>query len=159
MRFRKGSRRSSFASPEGTLERADVVDVIIESRWLILSGAIVSLRILVLSFLLAAVLALLLGVLRQSPSAIVRAAAMCWVEFFRGVSTVVQLFWLYFALPFFGISLSAETAAILGLGLVHGAYGSEIVRGAIRRVYLGLPPGDVSTVENPEALRAIAEAR
>lgn len=110
------------------------MDIIIESRWLILSGVIVSIRVFALSFLLAAVLALLLGILRQSQSRIVRAAAMCWVEFFRGVSTVVQLFWLYFALPFFGVSLSAETAAIIGLGLVHGAYGSEIVRGAMQAV-------------------------
>jgi polar amino acid transport system permease protein len=110
------------------------VDIILESRGLILSGVIVSIRVFVLSFFLAAVFALLLGILRQSRSALVRAAAMCWVEFFRGVSTVVQLFWLYFALPFFGVSLSAETAAVIGLGLVHGAYGSEIVRGAMQSV-------------------------
>ena len=77
---------------------------------------------------------MLLGLLRQSKHALVRVAATCWVEFFRGVSTVVQLFWLYFALPFFGISLSAETAAIIGLGLVHGAYGSEVVRGAMQSI-------------------------
>lgn len=110
------------------------MDIIVEARWLILSGVIVSLRVFFLSFLLASTLALLLGILRQSRIRIVRAAAMCWVEFFRGVSTVVQLFWLYFALPFFGISLSAETAAVIGLGLVHGAYGSEIVRGAMQSV-------------------------
>jgi polar amino acid transport system permease protein len=56
------------------------------------------------------------------------------VEFFRGISTVVLLFWLYFALPFLGVSLSAETSAVIGLGLVHGAYGSEVVRGAMQAV-------------------------
>ncbi len=110
------------------------MDVLIEARWLLLSGTIVSLRVFVLSFLLAAVLALLLGLLRQSRNVLVRSAALCWVEFFRGVSTAVQLFWLYFALPFFGISLSAETAAVIGLGLVHGAYGSEVVRGAMQSI-------------------------
>jgi polar amino acid transport system permease protein len=110
------------------------VDVLIESRALILSGTLVSIRVFVLSFLIAAALALVLGMLRQSKYAVVRAAAACWVEFFRGISTVVQLFWLYFALPFFGISLSAETAAVIGLGLVHGAYGSEVVRGAMQSV-------------------------
>lgn len=110
------------------------MDVLIEARWLVLSGTIVTLRVFVLSFLFAAILALILGVLRQSQHALVRVAATCWVEFFRGVSTVVQLFWLYFALPFFGVSLSAETAAIIGLGLVHGAYGSEVVRGAMQSI-------------------------
>jgi polar amino acid transport system permease protein len=111
------------------------VDVLAEARWLILSGTFTTLRVFAFSFVLAAVLALTLGLLRQSRSLVVRAAATCWVEFFRGVSTVVQLFWLYFALPFFGISLPAELAAIIGLGLVHGAYGSEVVRGAMQSVH------------------------
>jgi polar amino acid transport system permease protein len=110
------------------------VDVLIESRALIIAGTFVSVRVFVLSFLIAAVLALGLGMLRQSKYRLVRAVASCWVEFFRGISTVVQLFWLYFALPFFGISLSAEAAAVIGLGLVHGAYGSEVVRGAMQSV-------------------------
>ena len=110
------------------------MDVLIEARWVILSGTIVSLRVFALSFLFAAALALPLGILRQSRNKIVRSAATCWVEFFRGISTVVQLFWLYFALPFFGISLTAQTAAVIGLGLVHGAYGSEVVRGAMQAI-------------------------
>jgi polar amino acid transport system permease protein len=110
------------------------VEVLFEARWLILSGTIVTLRVFFFSFLLAAALALAFGILRQSRNALVRAAATVFVEFFRGVSTVVQLFWLYFALPFFGISLPAEVAAVLGLGLVHGAYGSEVVRGAMQAV-------------------------
>jgi polar amino acid transport system permease protein len=110
------------------------VDVLLEARGLILAGAIVSLRVFALSALLAAGLALPLGMMRQSRHTAMRIAATCWVEFFRGISTVVQLFWLYFVLPFFGISLSADTAAVIGLGLVHGAYGSEIVRGAMQSI-------------------------
>lgn len=110
------------------------MDVLLEARWVIIAGAIVSLRVFALSALLAAGLALPLGIMRQSRNAFLRNAAMCWVEFFRGISTVVQLFWLYFALPFFGISLSAETAAVIGLGLVHGSYGSEVVRGAMQSI-------------------------
>lgn len=111
------------------------MDVLVEARSLFLSGTLTTLRVFVFSFVLAAVLALILGILRQSHNAAVRSLATCWVEFFRGVSTVVQLFWLYFALPFFGISLPAEAAAIIGLGLVHGAYGSEVVRGAMQSVH------------------------
>jgi len=110
------------------------VNALVEARWVILSGTIVSLRVFALSFLFAAALALPLGILRQSRNVFVRSAALCWVEFFRGISTVVQLFWLYFALPFFGISLTAQAAAVIGLGLVHGAYGSEVVRGAMQSI-------------------------
>ena len=110
------------------------MDVLVEARWLILSGTLATLRVFALSFAMSAALALVLGLLRQSRNAIVRNVAMSWVEFFRGTSTVVQLFWLYFALPFFGISLPAEVAAVIGLGLVHGAYNSEVVRGAMQSV-------------------------
>ena len=110
------------------------VDVLIEARSVILAGTIVTLRIFALSLLLAGAFALPLGIMRQSQNKLMRHAAMCWVEFFRGISTVVQLFWLYFALPFFGISLGAQTAAVIGLGLVHGAYGSEVVRGAMQAI-------------------------
>jgi polar amino acid transport system permease protein len=111
------------------------VDALVDARWLFLSGTLTTLRVFFFSFLLAGLLALILGILRQSRNALLRAAATCWVEFFRGVSTVVQLFWLYFALPFFGITLPAEVAAIIGLGLVHGAYGSEVVRGAMQAIH------------------------
>lgn len=113
------------------------MDTLVEARWLLLAGTITSLRVFALAFLLAAALALVLGILRQSRNALVRNSALCWVEFFRGISTVVQLFWLYFALPFLGISLTAVTAAVIGLGLVHGAYGSEVVRGAMQSIDRG----------------------
>jgi polar amino acid transport system permease protein len=110
------------------------MEMLAESRWLLFSGTVASLRAFVLSFCLAAILALLLGLLRQSRTTLIRWAATCWVEFFRGISTVVLLFWLYFALPFLGVSLSAEASAVIGLGLVHGAYGSEVVRGAMQAI-------------------------
>ncbi len=110
---------------------------IYDFRWLLFWGALITVRIFLASAALAAVLAFCFGLARQSQNVWVRSAAACWVDFFRGVSTVVLLFWLYFALPFLGISLPAEIAAILGLGLVHGAYNSESVRGALQSIDRG----------------------
>jgi len=57
------------------------------------------------------------------------------VEFFRGTSEVVQLFWIYFVLPVLvGIQLLPLFAGVVVLGLNHGAYGAEIVRGAVSSV-------------------------
>ncbi len=56
------------------------------------------------------------------------------VEFFRGTSAYVQLFWAYFALPFYGIYVDAAVVGILVLGLNVGSFGSEVVRGAILSV-------------------------
>ena len=46
----------------------------------------------------------------------------------------MQLFWAYFVLPFVGISLTPLQAGVLALGLNVGAYGAEVVRGAIQSV-------------------------
>jgi polar amino acid transport system permease protein len=63
--------------------------------------------------------------------------AIAYIELFRGTSALVQLFWLYFVLPQFGLELTAFWAAVLGLGLHVGAYGAEIVRGTVAAVPKG----------------------
>ena len=60
-----------------------------------------------------------------------RALATAYIEFFRGTSIFVQLFWAYFVLPLLGFPLSPLQAGVLALGLNVGAYGAEVVRGAI----------------------------
>ncbi len=65
----------------------------------------------------------------------VRVLARIYVEGFRGTSEVVQLFWIYFVLPVLvGLQLVPLYAGVLVLGLNHGAYGAEIVRGAVQSV-------------------------
>ena len=64
------------------------------------------------------------------------------IEIFRGTSLLVQLFWLYFALPVLGqlagvdLRLPPVVAGTLALSLNIGAYGAEVVRGAIQAVPL-----------------------
>ena len=61
----------------------------------------------------------------------VRWLAVAYIEVFRGTSALVQLFWLFFVLPHFGITARAVHRRVLALGLNVGAYGAEVVRGAI----------------------------
>ena len=56
---------------------------------------------------------------------------------FRGTSALVQLFWLFFVLPHFGLTLDPIPVAVLALSLNIGAYGAEVVRGAILAVPRG----------------------
>src|SRR3546814_8642786 len=63
--------------------------------------------------------------------------AVASIELFRGTSALVQLFWLFFVLPHFGVTLEPLTVAILTLGLNVGAYGAEVVRGAVSAVHRG----------------------
>src|SRR5262245_26231087 len=113
------------------------MSVIYQARWVLLKGTLVTIEITLLAGTLAAILAFLAGLGRVSRFRPVRALAILYVETFRGVALLVQLFWLFFVLPFFGIDLRPMTTAVIGLGLCNGAYGAEIVRGAIQAVPRG----------------------
>lgn len=96
----------------------------------LLQGAWVTLQIVCFSMLLAFICAFIAGLARLSKYRIIRFVSAVYVEVFRGTSLLVQLFWLYFALPMLlDIRMSAMAAAVLALGLNYGAYGSEVVRG------------------------------
>lgn len=100
-------------------------------------GLAVTVELLAGGLVVAFVAALVAGLGRRSRLAPVRWVATAYVEVFRGTSALVQLFWFYFALPGLGVSLDALTAGILVLGLNTGAYGAEVVRGAIQAVPRG----------------------
>jgi polar amino acid transport system permease protein len=89
--------------------------------------------------LLALVVAIFTGVLRASDNRLVSSISGIYVEVFRGSSVLVQLFWIYYVLPLdpFNISIDAFEAGVLALGLNVGAYGAEVVRGAIQAIPRG----------------------
>lgn len=103
----------------------------------LLKGAWVTLYLASASTVLGGVLAFAAGIGKLSRFWPARALSIVYIEIFRGTSLLVQMFWLFFALPLLGVSLSPVMAGILALGLNIGAYGAEVVRGAI----LALPPG------------------
>lgn len=105
----------------------------------LMEGLVVTLQVLIGSFLLGTVLSIIFGIGRLSSRAWVRRLSSVYVEFARGASAIILLFWMFYALPIlFGIrGWSAMTAGILALGLNMGAYGAEIVRGAIKSVPKG----------------------
>lgn len=88
--------------------------------------------------LLSYLVAFIAGLSRVSRFRAVRVLTTIYVEFFRGTSLLVQLFWIFFVLPqLFGIRLDPFTAGVVTLGLNYGAYASEIVRSSI----LAVPEG------------------
>lgn len=103
----------------------------------LLQGALLTIEIAVLGSVLAVVMGVLAALARLYGPAPLRWLATVYVEIFRGTSALVQLFWLFFVLPQFGLLMDAFTVAVLALGLNVGAYGSEVVRGAI----LAVAPG------------------
>jgi polar amino acid transport system permease protein len=102
---------------------------------LVLGGVWVTVQLLVLSALLAAVVSFVVGVARTHRLWVVRFLSGFYTEVFRGTSALVMIFWVFFVLPTaFGWQLVPLWAGTLALGLTYGAYGSEIVRGALAAV-------------------------
>ncbi|MDA5109141.1 ectoine/hydroxyectoine ABC transporter permease subunit EhuC [Brevibacillus sp. LEMMJ03] len=100
-------------------------------------GAALTVEVTVLSALVAFAASFLAGFGRLSRRKSVRALTAVYVEVFRGTSLLVQLFWLYYALPLLGVELPPLAAGVIALGLNHGAYGSEVVRSAVLAVPRG----------------------
>jgi polar amino acid transport system permease protein len=86
-------------------------------------------------------LALVIGVVgvigRTSPNKIVRAPVIAFVEIVRNTPFLVQIFYIYFALPLMGIRLNPTTTAIIALGINGGAYAIEIIRGGVESISKG----------------------
>ena len=101
---------------------------------LILQGAVVTVELTLMGSVLALVVAFVAGLGRLSRFFAVRVLATAYIEFFRGTSIFVQLFWVYFVLPLAGIQLTPMQAGVLGLGLNVGAYAAEVVRGAVQSI-------------------------
>jgi len=106
---------------------------------LLIQGAWVTLQVTFFGSLLAIAAAILAALGRMSPWRGLRWFSIAYIEVFRGTSLLVQLFWLFFVLPLppFNIELSSYSVAIVGLGLHIGAYGAEVMRGAISSVAKG----------------------
>lgn len=103
----------------------------------LLQGALITIQITIGGCILAVIMALVAAIAKMYGPWPLRWLAIAYIEVFRGTSALVQLFWLFFVLPHFGILLEPLTVAIAALGLNVGAYGAEVVRGAVAAVPRG----------------------
>ena len=101
---------------------------------ILLKGAVVTVEVTVLSFLLSSVIGLGLALMRLSPVKAVSAAGATIVNIIRGLPIIVQLFYIYFVLPDIGIQLTAFQAGVIGLGIAYSAYQAENFRAGIEAV-------------------------
>jgi len=97
-------------------------------------GALVTIKLIVLSIPLGLILGVLIAVGRVYGNRIISFLCTVYVIFFRGTPLLVQLFILYYGLPSVGIFFSPFTAAVIGFILCSCAYHSEYIRGAIQSI-------------------------
>lgn len=104
---------------------------------ILLRGMVVTLQATVVGFVLAAIFGLVLAALKGMPSRIVSWPAKIISEFLRDTPLLIQLFFLYYVLPDYGIVLPAFMTGALALGLQYSAYTSEVYRAGLESVPQG----------------------
>ena len=86
---------------------------------------------------LATVIGIVGVALRDSRFKPVRWLVIAFVEIIRNTPFLVQIFFIYFALPFIGLRLDPTPTAIIALGINGGAYAIEIIRGGVQSISKG----------------------
>jgi len=107
-----------------------ILPVLLQGLWLTVQATLLAIPI-------ALVLGLVLALLRRSPRKLVRWPVATVIEFIRGTPLLIQLFFLFYALPEFGIRFGAITTGVIGLGLHFATYASEAYRAGIDAVPKG----------------------
>lgn len=124
----------------------------------VLEGVTTTVQLLAAAFVLGVVLSLIFGVARLSDRKFVRGAALVYVEFARGISTIVLLFMMAYAIPIL-LGLPQRDVfwlATIALGVNMGGYGAEIIRGAILSVPKGQTEASIAlNLTNTQRLRHI----
>ncbi|MCR4267984.1 ectoine/hydroxyectoine ABC transporter permease subunit EhuD [Nitratireductor sp. ZSWI3] len=103
----------------------------------LLRASLVTIEATFLGFLLALVLGLVMAILRMSRSQWISVPTAGLVEFIRSTPVLIQIFFIFFVFPEFGIVLPAMTAGVIALGLHYGAYCSEVYRAGLENVPRG----------------------
>jgi polar amino acid transport system permease protein len=100
-------------------------------------AAVVTIEATFLGFALAAVLGLILALLRRSENPWVSTLTGGFIEFIRSTPVLIQIFFLFFVFPRFGVVIPAFAAGVLALGLHYACYCSEVYRAGLD----GIPRG------------------
>ena len=104
---------------------------------ILFQGVQLTVLITLASLVVSTVLGLFWAVLRVSGIAVLAGFSAVMINILRGIPIIVQLFYIYFVLPDFGLSLTAVQAAIIGLGIAYSAYQAENFRAGIEAVDRG----------------------
>lgn len=112
----------------------------------LIDGLTTTVLLTLLGGAVALVVAVVLGLMAGSPSLWLRGPARVLIEFFRGISLLVLLFWMVYVLPIFIIRMDLPipgpqdhtfTTGVFALGINYGAYAAEAVRASLTTVPKG----------------------
>lgn len=134
----------------------------------LLRGAAVTLQIAIIATFIGIALGIVLGFSETAKSRFVRLAVLAYVTLLRGTPMLVQILFVFYVLPQFGILIAPFWAATLAIGLNSSAYVSQVIRSGINAVpkgqieaaqTLGLSPFNIKRyIIFPQAIRVTLPA-
>jgi polar amino acid transport system permease protein len=104
---------------------------------LLARASLVTLQATILGFIIAAILGLALAIGRMFGPKWLSIPLAGFIEFIRSTPLLIQIFFIYFVFPEFGVTLGAMTAGVLALGLHYATYCSEVYRAGLSAVPRG----------------------
>lgn len=114
-------------------------EALVNDYHVFLDGLTVTLEVIVGALIVSVILGVVFGIAGVFPNKLVRGVNHVYVEFFQNTPLVIQVIFIYNALPYANIVLSVTAIGILGVGIYTGAYMAEAVRGGI----LSVPKGQM----------------
>ncbi len=132
---------------------------------LLTDGLMVTLELSIIALIVSVLIGIAVAYARLSPNPAVAGAAAAYVEFVRNIPLLLIMFFIYFGLPAFQVTLTERLSAVLALSLYSGAYMTEIFRAGILAIgrgqveagqALGLTGFQISrSVVLPQAFRVV----
>ncbi len=135
--FGEAAERAADQAASETQRKAFDVGIVRRTWTLFLSGIWLTARLALLSLALGLPIGLLLALARVQSLKILSAPAALYVEVMRGTPLLVQILFIYFVLPSFGINIPAFWSGIIALTLNSAAYIAEIFRAGILSIDAG----------------------
>ena len=116
----------------------------------LLKGALLTAEACALALVGSLIIGLLVAALRTSSSPLLSRAAFVYVDLFRNIPFIVQLFFFYYGLPEIGIYIDAFTTGVIALSIAGGALRSDAIRAGILAIDKGiLEAAEVSGLSKP----------
>jgi His/Glu/Gln/Arg/opine family amino acid ABC transporter permease subunit len=135
--FGEAAERAAAEEAQRTKPKVFDLGIVRKTVFLFLRGVWLTARLALLSLGLGLPVGLVLALMRVQSSRLIAAPAALYVEIMRGTPLLVQILFIYFVLPYFGIYLPAFTSGVIALTLNCAAYISEIFRAGIVSIDVG----------------------
>lgn len=104
---------------------------------LLMKGSIITIELTSMAIVFGTIIGLLIALCKVSENVFLRSLGKLYTWIFRGIPLLVQLIFIYYALPDLGLEFSPMEAAVIGLSMCGGAYIAEIIRAAILSIDKG----------------------